>query len=119
VESGITEYFVFVQVTRDQVPVNPGYYSNRTGPWFFWALGHANWTLASGYWNLIFLDPGFWVLDTGSLLIMLKICVLGSGSSGNCTWFGRTRRALLIDCGRLSYRYVTEQLAALEIPAGG
>lgn len=48
----------------------------------------------------------------------LKICVLGSGSSGNCTVVWTDTEALLIDCGRLSYKYVTEQLAILEIPAG-
>jgi phosphoribosyl 1,2-cyclic phosphodiesterase len=48
----------------------------------------------------------------------LKVCVLGSGSSGNCTVVWTDAEALLIDCGRLSYKYVTEQLAALKIPAG-
>src|SRR3989339_652354 len=46
-----------------------------------------------------------------------KICVLGSGSSGNCTVVWTDSEALLIDCGKLSYNYVTEQLAALDIPA--
>lgn len=46
-----------------------------------------------------------------------KMCVLGSGSSGNCTVVWTETEALLIDCGKLSYRYVMEQLSALEIPA--
>jgi len=45
-----------------------------------------------------------------------KVCVLGSGSSGNCTVVWNETEALLIDCGRLSYRYVTEQLSTLDIP---
>jgi phosphoribosyl 1,2-cyclic phosphodiesterase len=46
----------------------------------------------------------------------MKICVLGSGSSGNCTVIWSDREALLIDCGRLSYRYILEQLDGLGIP---
>ena len=45
-----------------------------------------------------------------------KVCVLGSGSSGNCTVVWTETEALIIDCGRLSYRYVTEQLAELGVP---
>jgi phosphoribosyl 1,2-cyclic phosphodiesterase len=45
-----------------------------------------------------------------------KVCVLGSGSSGNCTIAWTESEALLIDCGRLTYKYVTEQLAAIGIP---
>jgi phosphoribosyl 1,2-cyclic phosphodiesterase len=46
----------------------------------------------------------------------LKVCVLGSGSSGNCTVMWTETEALLIDCGRLSHRYVIQQLADVEIP---
>jgi phosphoribosyl 1,2-cyclic phosphodiesterase len=45
-----------------------------------------------------------------------KVCVLGSGSSGNCTVLWTETEALLIDCGRLSYRYIKEQLAEVGIP---
>jgi phosphoribosyl 1,2-cyclic phosphodiesterase len=45
-----------------------------------------------------------------------KVCVLGSGSSGNCTVLWMETEALLIDCGRLSYKYVTGQLADIGIP---
>lgn len=45
-----------------------------------------------------------------------KVCVLGSGSSGNCTVVWTETEALLIDCGRLSYSYVTGQMYALGIP---
>lgn len=44
-----------------------------------------------------------------------KVCVLGSGSSGNCTVVWTETEALLIDCGRLSYRYVTDQLSAVGV----
>ena len=47
-----------------------------------------------------------------------KVCVLGSGSSGNCTVVWTETEALLIDCGRLSRGYVTQQLAALGVPMG-
>jgi phosphoribosyl 1,2-cyclic phosphodiesterase len=46
-----------------------------------------------------------------------KVCVLGSGSSGNCTVVWNETEALLIDCGRLSYRYVLEQLGGVGLPA--
>jgi phosphoribosyl 1,2-cyclic phosphodiesterase len=46
-----------------------------------------------------------------------KVCVLGSGSSGNCTVVWTEKDALLIDCGRLSYRYIIEQLYAIGLPA--
>ncbi len=46
----------------------------------------------------------------------VNICVLGSGSSGNCTVIWTEKEALLIDCGRLGEEYVRKQLAKLKIP---
>ncbi len=41
----------------------------------------------------------------------IKVCVLGSGSKGNCTaiWTGDT--VILVDAGRLAVRYIKESLA--------
>ena len=41
----------------------------------------------------------------------LRVCVLASGSKGNCTWIGVGGRGLLIDAG-ISARQVLERLAA-------
>jgi phosphoribosyl 1,2-cyclic phosphodiesterase len=46
----------------------------------------------------------------------VNICVLGSGSSGNCTVIWTKKEAVLVDCGRLGAGYVLEQLDKLKIP---
>lgn len=48
----------------------------------------------------------------------VNICVLGSGSSGNCTVIWTEKEALLVDCGRLGIEYVIKQLAKLKIATG-
>lgn len=48
----------------------------------------------------------------------VNICVLGSGSSGNCTVIWTEKEALLVDCGRLGVEYIIRQLAKLKIPTG-
>ncbi len=45
----------------------------------------------------------------------VNICVLGSGSSGNCTVIWTKKEALLIDCGRLGEAYIVKQLIKLKI----
>ena len=42
----------------------------------------------------------------------LRVCVLGSGSKGNCTWIATERTALLVDAG-FSMRETCERLAAV------
>lgn len=46
----------------------------------------------------------------------VNICVLGSGSSGNCTVIWTEKEALLVDCGRLGAGYVIKQLTRLKMP---
>lgn len=46
----------------------------------------------------------------------VNICVLGSGSSGNCTVIWNEKEALLVDCGRLGDGYIIRQLDKLKIP---
>ncbi len=41
----------------------------------------------------------------------VNVCVLGSGSKGNCTAIWTDQTALLIDAGRLSLRYIKASLA--------
>ncbi len=47
----------------------------------------------------------------------LKVCVLGSGSSGNCTYIGTSVSGILIDAG-LSYRETELRLAAVGVEPG-
>ncbi|MDD5354173.1 MAG: MBL fold metallo-hydrolase [bacterium] len=46
----------------------------------------------------------------------VNICVLGSGSSGNCTVIWNEKEALLVDCGKLGDGYIIRQLDKLKIP---
>lgn len=48
--------------------------------------------------------------------MFLNLCVLASGSSGNCTVVWTPDEALLIDCGSVSGRFVREQLSAVGVP---
>ena len=45
----------------------------------------------------------------------IKVCVLGSGSSGNCTAIWTKNESLLVDCGRLGEGYVINHLKNLNI----
>lgn len=45
----------------------------------------------------------------------LRVCVLGSGSGGNCTLVDSGRTRLLIDAARLGQRYILERLAELGV----
>jgi phosphoribosyl 1,2-cyclic phosphodiesterase len=49
-------------------------------------------------------------------LMPLKICVLGSGSGGNCTYVASERTAILVDAG-LSARETGRRLAAIGVAA--
>jgi phosphoribosyl 1,2-cyclic phosphodiesterase len=49
-------------------------------------------------------------------IVSLKVCVLGSGSSGNCTVIWTRDEALLIDCGSLGVDYVMDNLRKLNFP---
>ncbi len=42
----------------------------------------------------------------------MKICVLGSGSSGNCTYVGAESTHVLIDAG-IPYKYTKERLVSI------
>jgi phosphoribosyl 1,2-cyclic phosphodiesterase len=44
--------------------------------------------------------------------MILKLCVLASGSSGNCTFIGTEKTRILIDAG-LSARKTAERLAQI------
>jgi phosphoribosyl 1,2-cyclic phosphodiesterase len=45
----------------------------------------------------------------------LKICVLGSGSGGNCTAIWTNKEAILLDCGGFSLEYIEFNLNKLKI----
>jgi phosphoribosyl 1,2-cyclic phosphodiesterase len=44
--------------------------------------------------------------------VSVKVCVLGSGSKGNCTAVWTDNTILLVDAGKLAVRYIRESLAA-------
>jgi phosphoribosyl 1,2-cyclic phosphodiesterase len=46
---------------------------------------------------------------------MMKICVLGSGSSGNCTYVGTEETGILVDAG-MSGKEVASRLTAIGVP---
>ncbi|MEW5945326.1 MAG: MBL fold metallo-hydrolase [bacterium] len=45
----------------------------------------------------------------------MRVCVLGSGSGGNCTLVEGERTRVLIDAGRLSVKYIRESLEKLGV----
>jgi phosphoribosyl 1,2-cyclic phosphodiesterase len=47
--------------------------------------------------------------------VSISVCVLGSGSKGNCTAVCTGNTVLLIDAGRLAVRYITDSLAGAGI----
>lgn len=46
----------------------------------------------------------------------LKICVLGSGSNGNCTVIWTAASAILVDCGGLGADYIAANLKKIRVP---
>jgi phosphoribosyl 1,2-cyclic phosphodiesterase len=48
----------------------------------------------------------------------MRVCVLGSGSRGNCTLVQSKHTNLLVDAARLGKKYIAEQLESLDVSLG-